>query len=241
MTWDVLGGRVQRKIFSTFYKVHRATDLLLLAFPHGFPRRGFGVAATAQLVVNCAFALSGLAKKPNLGHNTHAPLKVLCNPYHSSFHVLEIPSTKAGAHPLKKKKKSHFDELAFTQQKFCYQNPPAISTKIWVPAELPPWHTCIHMCVQMYINPCRFHKKLVLNSSFGWREGTLIDSYLPHCWKVEFAECLVWSLPPSTWRCRVCRNMKGKKKKRQVIPRGVIGQQCLDSSQKIRGREESTE
>lgn len=106
MTWDVLGGRVQRKIFSTFDKVHRATDLLLLAFPHGFPRRGFGVAATAQLVVNCAFALCGSAKKPNLGHNTHAPLKVLCNPDCSSFPVLEIPSTKAGEHLLKKKRKA---------------------------------------------------------------------------------------------------------------------------------------
>lgn len=97
----------------------------------------------------------------------------------------------------------------------------------------------------IYIYLCSFHKKLVLNSSHGWRAGMLMNSHLPHFWKVELTECPV-SLPPSSWRCRVCRNAKGRKKnktntKRQVIPWGVIGQQCLDRSQKIRGREESTE
>lgn len=163
-----------------------------------------------------AFALSGLDKKPNLGHKPHFPLKLVFNPYQLFIFPCLPNSQYQSWWTAIKKKKGNFDERAFTQQKFCYQSPPTVSTKIWAPAELPPWHMHIHMCIQytqMYIYPCRFCKKLVLNSSRGWRAGTLINSYLLHCWKVEFAECLVWSLPPSSWRCRVCRNVKGKKKK----------------------------
>lgn len=42
LTWDVLGGTVQGKIFSDFEKVHCATDLVLLTLPHGNPGTGLG-------------------------------------------------------------------------------------------------------------------------------------------------------------------------------------------------------
>lgn len=79
MTWDVSGDRIW-KVFCNFEKVHCATNLSCFSFfPAVSPE---GLLGWQQFAVDLASVLSGLAKKPNVEHKTHFPLKVLFNPYH---------------------------------------------------------------------------------------------------------------------------------------------------------------
>lgn len=140
--------------------------------------------------------LSGSAKNPILDWKHISLQKPYCLlptlPLPLSY---KFPVPKLVSFHKKREKKGHFSVLEFTQEKY----PPTISAKLWAPAELPHGHTHVHtriQCTQMGGYPCGIHEKLVLISSRGCRAGTLIHSYSQHCWKVEFTECPVWSLPP---------------------------------------------